>query len=235
MFCLKSRVIAEDLATQVVRNLVFLGRCFGQNQLAFPPKEAENQPDGELSDASDVDSDAGTPSALVKGNKPAIQYILEQASRILRREPLSMRAESLNAKAACMKLVAALCNHLDTAQILPSLQGILLPLLHLTDPSIPAPHSSDEGFESTYKSLVQSSQEILDLLQKKMGTSDFVAQISQARETMRTKREERRVKRRIEAVTDPAKAGLEKRRKHDRKRERRKERGHEFRGKRRGW
>jgi U3 small nucleolar RNA-associated protein 20 len=234
MFCLKSPVISEDLATQVVRNLVFLGRCFGQNNLEFSRKEAEKRRDGELSDASDVESDAETPPAPVKGDKPAIQYILEQAARILRREPLSMRAESLNAKAACMKLVAALCNHLETAQITP-LQSILLPLLHLTDPSIPAPHSSDEAFESTYKSLVQSSQEILDLLQKKMGTSDFVAQISEARETMRTKREERRVKRRIEAVTDPAKAGLEKRRKHDRKRERRKERGHEFRGKRRGW
>jgi U3 small nucleolar RNA-associated protein 20 len=214
MFCLKSPVISEDLATQVVRNLVFLGRCFGQNNLEFSRKEAEKRRDGELSDASDVESDAETPPAPVKGDKPAIQYILEQAARILRREPLSMRAESLNAKAACMKLVAALCNHLETAQITP-LQSILLPLLHLTDPSIPAPHSSDEAFESTYKSLVQSSQEILDLLQKKMGTSDFVAQISEARETMRTKRE--------------------KRRKHDRKRERRKERGHEFRGKRRGW
>ena len=233
MACLNFATLSEDLATQTIRNVVFLGRCFAQNNLTFSPKRTNGQIDDDVSDESDNEVSQATSS--LKRNKPAIQYIFEQAARILRREPLTTRAESLTAKTACMKLVAALCNHLETAQILPSLQTLLLPLLHLTDPSIPPPRSSDEAFESTYKSLIQSSQEVLDLLQKKLGTTDFVTQVSQAREMMKARREERRVKRRIEAVADPEQFALAKRRKHDRKKEKRKERGHEHRGKRRGW
>lgn len=229
MACLKFRTITEELATQTIRNIVFLGRCFAQNNLAFPAKKTNGQVDDEASDESDNEE------ADSKADKPAIQYTFEQAAKILRREPATTRAESLTAKTACMKLVAALCGHLETAQILPSLQTLLLPLLHLTDPNIPPPRSSDEAFESTYKGLIQSSQEILDLLQKKMGTTDFVTQISQARERMKARREDRRVKRRIEAVADPEKSNLDKRRKHDRKKIKRKEMGHDFRGKRRGW
>ena len=234
MACLRIPTISEDLATQTIRNIVFLGRCFAQNSLSFSPKRTNGQVDDDVSEESDNEASPDPPSRP-KTSKPAIQYIFEQAAGILRREPLTTRAESLTAKTACMKLVAALCSHLETSQILPSLQTLLLPLLHLTDPSIPPPRSTDEAFESTYKSLIQSSQEILDVLQKKMGTTDFVTQVSQARERMKTRREERRVKRRIEAVADPEQFALDKRRKHERKKEKRKERGHEYRGKRRGW
>ncbi|KAL1960081.1 hypothetical protein VTO42DRAFT_253 [Malbranchea cinnamomea] len=234
--CLKLPTVSEDLATQAVRNIVFLARCFAQNHLSFVQMKPGERVNDETSDESEIeDSPGDTPSDSSKANKPAIQYIFEQAAIIIRREPLTTRAESLTAKTACMKLVAALCNHLETAQILPSLQTLLLPLLHLTDPSIPPPRSSDESFEATYKGLIQSSQEILDLLQKKLGTTDFVRQISQARDKMKARREERRVKRRIEAVADPEKFNLEKKRKHERKKEKRKERSQEFRGKRRGW
>jgi hypothetical protein len=43
---------------------------------------------------------------------------------------------------------------------------ILIPLQHLTDPSIPAPRSSDETFQNTYKSLVSKFllEEIQDLV-----------------------------------------------------------------------
>lgn len=238
MGCLKSRIITEDLATQSVRNLVFLGRCFGQNHLSFPrngSEESIEEEEEEIGDESDNENTADTPSDSSKGSKPAIQYIFEQSSGVLRREPFTTRGESLTAKTVCMKLIATLCSQLETAQIMPSLQTLLLPLLHLTDPSIPPPRSSDETFQTAYKGLVQSSHEILDLLQKKLGTTDFVAQVSRVREKVKTRREDRRVKRRIETVADPEKAGLDKRRKHERKREKRKEQGHDFRGKRRGW
>ncbi|PGH05011.1 hypothetical protein AJ79_06897 [Helicocarpus griseus UAMH5409] len=235
LLCLKSASLTEDLATQTIRNLVFLGRCFGQNSLEFPKKKTGELAD-DVSEDSDVENNMDTaPVKPTKQNKPAIEYIFERTAAILRREPRTTRAESLIGKTACMKLLAALCTHLDIAQINPSLQTILLPLLHLTDPSIPAPRSLDEQFQITYKSLVSSSQEILDLLQKKLGTTDFVAQMTVARESVKSRREGRRVKRRIEAVADPERFGREKKRKNDRKREKRKERGAEFQDRRRGW
>ncbi|WEW58084.1 U3 snoRNP protein [Emydomyces testavorans] len=235
MFCLKATTVTEDLGTQTIRNLVFLGRCFGQNNLELPMKDTK----GSAADLDDDDSELGSETdeapILTKENKKVIQYIFEQAARILRREPLTTKAESLTAKSACMKLIAALCSHLETAQILPSLQKTLIPLLHLTDPTIPAPRSSDENFQTAYKSLITSSQEILDLLQKKLGTTEFVVELSRARDAARAKRDERRVKRKIEAVADPEKFGREKKRKNERKKEKRKEKALGFRDRRRGW
>ncbi|EFW21925.1 HEAT repeat protein [Coccidioides posadasii str. Silveira] len=229
IFCLKAPTVSEELATQTIRNLVFLGRCFGQNDLYLPVKHVNGCKD------SDSESEVEEVKEPSKEPKKAIQYIFEQAAKILRREPVTTKAESLRGKTACMKLIAALCSHLETGQLLPSLQKILLPLLHLTDPSIPPPRSSDENFRAAYKVLVESSQEILDLLQKKFGTTEFVTELSRARDNIRTRRDERRVKRKIEAVADPQKFGREKKRKNERKKERRKEKGLGFRDRRRGW
>ncbi|KAK2875599.1 hypothetical protein FQN49_001585 [Arthroderma sp. PD_2] len=233
MFCLKTPNVSEDLATQTVRNVIFLGRCFGQSNLELP-KLVPSKVTAEDVNESEEEEEEGAESSSkpVNGTKTAVQYIFEQGARILRKEVISTRAESLNAKVACMKMIAALCSHLDVSKITPYLQTILLPLLHLTDPSIPAPRSSDEVFQTTYKSLVTSSQEILDLLQKRLGTTDFVAQMSEARDRVKERREGRRVKRRIEAVTAPERFGRDKKRKHDRKRVKRKERGLENRDRR---
>ena len=81
----------------------------------------------------------------------------------------------------------------------------------------------------------QSCHEVLDLIQKKLGTSEFVKQMALVQEKIKEKREGRRVKRRIEAVTEPEKFGREKKRRNDRKRDKRKEKGMEHRSKRRGW
>lgn len=225
--CLKSPILSEELATQTVRNLVFLGRCFAQNNLNIVSKLRTE----DLSDDSEEESDG---AMSTDRPKPAIQYIFERTAAILRREPLNTRAESLVGKTASMKLLGALCAHLDVSYINPSLQTILLPLLHLTDSSISAPRSLDETFQTNYKALCSSSQEILDLLQKKLGTTEFVSQMATAQEQVKARRGERKVKRRIEAVADPEKFNQEKKRKHERKRERRKESGHNYQKKRRG-
>ncbi|KAJ9315124.1 hypothetical protein DTO271D3_4577 [Paecilomyces variotii] len=238
--CLRTPGISEELAMQTVRNIIFLGRCFAQNKLEFSkagPGEAEAEADEaiEESDSGEEDQDQDNVNDTGSSTKSAIQYIFQQVSLILRRETLTTKAESLIPKTASMGLLAALCRHLDTEQIMPSLPVILLPLQHLTDQSIPAPRSSDRDFQEVYKALVSNAHEVLDLLQKKLGTTEYVAQMARVQESIKERREGRRVKRRIEAVADPEKVGREKKRRNERKREKRKEKGLEFRGKRRGW
>ncbi|PGH19224.1 hypothetical protein AJ80_04089 [Polytolypa hystricis UAMH7299] len=237
MSCLCARTVPEDLATQTIRNLIFLGRCFAQNNLELPSKKVDEvaEESSEESDEEDAPEDVPTDNNTDSRKKTALQFIFQRSASVLRREPINTRAEALVAKTASMKLIAALCTHLEPAQITPSLQTLLLPLLHLTDPSIPAPHSLDEFFEVAYKSLVSSSQEIFDLLQKKLGTTEFVTQINDARAKVMARRDERRVKRKIGAVADPERFGREKRRRNDHKRERRKEKNLGFGGRRRGW
>ncbi|KAH2331092.1 hypothetical protein KXW87_001697 [Aspergillus fumigatus] len=233
--CLRTPGISEELAMQTVRNIIFLGRCCAQNGLVFPSSGSK---DAELSESESEDEDDDEETAngrTERSDRSAIQYIFQQVSSILRRELLTTKAHSLIPKSASIGLLAALCRHLETDQIRPSLPTILLPLQHLTDPSIPAPRSSDERFRESYKALVSNCHEVLDLLQKKLGTSEYITQMASVQDSIKERREGRRMKRRIEAVAEPEKYERDKKRRNDRKREKRKEKGMEQRGKRRGW
>lgn len=233
--CLKTPGVSEDLAGQTVRNIVFLGRCFAQNEIEFSRRDTKQIVEEEDSGDESDDGNGDKPSRSEFKTKTALHFTFEQASGVLRRETVTTRAEFLVPKTASMRLLAALLNHLDAAQITPSLQTIILPLHHLTDPSIPPPRSSDEAYLTAYNALVSNSQEILDLLQKKFGTTEYVAQMTIAKEKIKERREGRRTKRRIEAVADPEKFGRDKKRKNEKKREKRKEKSSGFRDQRRGW
>ncbi|OKL61545.1 hypothetical protein UA08_03451 [Talaromyces atroroseus] len=232
--------VSEELAMQSVRNVVFLSRCFAVNGVEFSPKEAQEAHEDTSGDASEADAAedeeaTGEVTNGVVSSKSLLHYIFRQISDILRRETISGKANALVPKAASMALLAAICRHLESEKLICFLSIILRPLQHLIDPNIPAPRSSDPDFQTNYKSLVTNAQEILDLLQKKLGTTEYVAQMARIQENIKARREERRVKRRIEAVADPEKFGREKKRKNERKHVKRKERGQEFRERRRGF
>ncbi|PKY03121.1 putative HEAT repeat protein [Aspergillus campestris IBT 28561] len=240
--CLRTPAVSEELATQSVRNIIFLARCCAQNGLELSRGHTQ---DAEIDESEDEDNDdrkdgdeetAPTPAAKDESpTKSGLQYIFEQVSSILRREILTTRAGSLVPKTASIGLLAALIRHLEAEQIHPSLPVILLPLQHMTDASIPPPRSSDETFRDSYKALVSNCHEVLDLLQKKLGTTVYIEQMTLVQDAIKERREGRRVKRRIEAVTEPVKYEREKKRRNDRKHDKRRERGMEHRGKRRGW
>ncbi|KAL4911083.1 hypothetical protein BDW74DRAFT_172534 [Aspergillus multicolor] len=233
---LRTPGISEELAMQSVRNIMFLGRCCAQNGLELnDDTEEEKEEESEGSDSDEDQDEDADGEAQKSSKKSAVRFIFEQASSILRREFVTTKAPSLIPKTASIGLIAALCRHLEPEQIIDSLPVILLPLQHLTDASIPAPRSSDEAFREAYKALVSNCHEVLDILQKKLGNTEYINQMSVIQEEIKKRREGRRVKRRIEAVMDPEKHGRDKKRRNDRKREKRKEKSAEHRGKRRGW
>ena len=227
--------VSEELAAQSARNLVFLGRCMGASGLLWPTSAVQEEVSEAEQDSADEDRGSIDGPMTSPQSKSAIQYLFERLSAILRRENATTRAASLVSKTASLQLIAALSSHLSPTTLLPCLETILLPLHNLTDPSIPAPYSSDQDFVTAYKALVSTSQEIMALLQRKIGTTDFVSALSKVREGVKARREARRVKRRIEAVAEPEKVGREKKRKGEKKRDKRKERSGEERGRRRGW
>ena len=223
--------LTEELASQSVRNLVFLGRSLAITSLE-DEKDALRMPTLDIEAIDDGSEEEGS---ITDSRKTPIHFILERASAIIRRGPLTTKASSLIPMKAALQLVGALCNHLPASALAPSNQIILLPLHNLTDPSIPTPYSSDEAFVASYKDLVANSSEIMSLLQKKMGTTEYIANLTRVREGVKERREGRRVKRRIEAVAQPEKAAALKRRKGEKKKDNRKGRSEEERGRRRGW
>ena len=72
-------------------------------------------------------------------------------------------------------------------------------------------------------------------LRKKFPEKDYNHDLSRVIAEIKDRREGRRVKRRLEAVSAPEKWGRDKVRKGERKKIRRKEKSADFQGRRRGW
>ena len=223
---LQKNRVNKDLSSQTVRNLIFLGRCFKDNNLTIPTakKSVNSQPEVTADDFESEETEG-----------LAFHHLLHQAVVTLRTEFSSHKASGLLPRMSALQLLAGLCHHADVGLLKPFLQDILLPLQHLTDPSTPIPSSLNEEFRKSYKELVTGSHELLDSLQKKLGSTEYIAQMSEAQKTIRERREDRRTKRKIEAVANPEKYGKDKRKKADRKKTRNKEKSMEFRSRRRGW
>lgn len=236
---LKEPGISEELANQSVRNLIFLARLMSKTSLVW--KQADQHPEiGNPDDGEDVDEDTvedidEDDASQDPHGKPALAFVLEGTSALIRRGPHATKSASLIPLKASLLLLTALCTHLPLSVLHPHLTIILLPLHNLTDPTIAAPSSTDESFMTTYKALVANGLETMALLQKRMGTTEYVRVLATVRAGVRGRREGRRIKRRIGAVLEPERREVEKRRKGERKRKRRKEKSGEERGRRRGW
>ena len=124
-----------------------------------------------------------------------------------------------------MELLATLVNKLPASTIVPCLSTILLPLQHFTDKDIPIPYSTDELFRTNYAELKNTSAEILEKLQKKMGSEVYTQATIAVGNERTARRVQRSTKRKIDAVAHPERSGEHKRKKTERKKERRKEKG----------
>ncbi|KAL8987898.1 MAG: hypothetical protein Q9177_002952 [Variospora cf. flavescens] len=236
LLLLKAPMLNEQLATQTVRNLIFLAKMmnstswiWGSSVVDKPHIPAEQQAEESEDEVSDAEE------ATKPQTRSGLEFIIQRVSAILRRGPLTTREPSLIPVKAALQLIGALCGNLPIEAIKPSIETMLLPLQNLTDPTIPPPFSHDEGFVSGYKALISHGSEIMAALQKKLGTTEYVMYSSKVREGIRERREGRRVKRRIEAVAEPEKMGRMKVRKGEKKKEKRREKSAGQRSRRRGW
>ena len=229
--------VTQDLASQAVRNLAFLGKCFAISGMNWQPTNRNEVPAEQdiLLDAELVDD---------MEDKTAIAHLFESLAAILRREPakardlsqpLTRRADTLYPKSAAMQLMAVLSNAIPTSAIQDSSETVLLPLVHLTNPEVTAPSNSDASFKEAYDELVNNATELVDLLQKKLGTTEFVDTLQRVKKGIFERREEKRRKRKIEAVSMPEVVERRKARKREGEKIRRRERNLKERGKRRGW
>ncbi|EME42565.1 hypothetical protein DOTSEDRAFT_175741 [Dothistroma septosporum NZE10] len=201
---------SETLSVQIIRNLVFLGRCFDANQMPSSDNVDKESDDEEV---SEEDSHAG--------NKTAIANLLRRLSSMLMADRFSVMSRT-----AALQTVAALINQIDN---IPTIQIILRPLYALTDPTVPKPPGD------LYRALEDKARETMDLIQKKIGSQTYVAALAEARTEAKNRRDERRQKRRIEAVSAPEKWASGKKRKYEAKKVKMKAKGQEARGLRRGW
>lgn len=253
---LLNQEVSEQLCTQSVKNIAFLARCFAVNGAQWhwqksgdeddEGEEAAPEENGETNGATNASDDefggfspppestpkkAKTPSSTPK----AIHRLMIRLSGLVRRDNRTMLA-----KTRTMHLLETIYTKFPLPPLSSSLPHVLTTLNTLVDPAttIPRAHTNPTTLNEPndeYRALIDKAREIMNTLQKRMGTQEYLNVMSEVQKGIRERREERRRKRKVEAVNDPERAEKEKRRRHDVKRVKRKERGAESRGRRRGW
>lgn len=220
---------SPTLGPSTVRNLIFLARCFDANKADIDiSKRASADP------SSDTDSADEELEFSANSKIPAIQYLLHQLSAILRRESLSLTSVALQPKASTLELLSALIFHISSSVLRQSktLTTLLTPLRHITADDLVIPNSSDPTFEGTYTGLVSAAHDVMESLHTKVGDGEYVKAMTQVSREVRDRREERRKKRRINAVVDPERSAVRKKVKNERKSARKKEIAHVHRNRR---
>lgn len=215
--------VDEALAREVVQILMFLGSYLDAKNTEKGADEKED----ELEDEAEEEEAVG--STKKKNRGPVdMGYLFYKLSSIIRKERAA-RPEMLVSKLSAMDLLEAFCEKSDTAVLMGSIKTIIRPLRNLTDPSIPGPFSLNEVFKTRYEELKTKALSVLDVLQRKLGSSEYTRALLQVGEDIRERRYARASKRKIEAITAPEKYGREKRKKFEKKKEKRKEKGREAR------
>lgn len=212
---------SSELEGLLVQNTLLVGKALSSNGLNIevPKQSIQTLPERETAGDSDLESlgssetdGSGPPRSI-----PAIQYLLNQASSILRREPLKYTTASLTPKRSILALLILLLPYVSDSDLSPTLPSLLLPLTHLTDPQIMAPKSADPSFYSIYTALTTSAQEVLEAIQHRVGDAEYIRLRTEVGRTVRERRQERRAKRAVEKVAEPELAARKKRRKVERK------------------
>ncbi|KAH3904834.1 hypothetical protein HBI56_226880 [Parastagonospora nodorum] len=250
---LLNQEVTDQLCTQSVKNIAFLARCFAVNGAKWHWQKADGEEDeedaviGEANttngDTAPSDDDFGgfspqpesTPKKMNNAPPAAIHRLMIRLSGLVRRDNRSMLA-----KTSTIHLLETVFAKFPLEPLASSLPHVLTTLNTLVDPAttIPRAHTNPMTLNEPneqYKSLIDKAREIMNMLQKRMGTQEYLKVMSEVQKLIRERREERRRKRKVEAIVDPERAEKEKRRRHDVKRVKRKEKGIESRGMRRGW
>ena len=236
--------ISKQFADQVSENLTLLGACFAASKLEWARNEvASNTFSHDKSDdETEQDDEESYPHTDSTGS--ALEHLFRALSGILRREPkrtrddeetLFRRAESLIPRHTALNILAKLIEALPPESFSSILDSVLLPLIHLTDSAASVPFSSDSTFSKDHQELVNTASELMDHLQKILGTTEYVKVLQRVKRDVQIRREERRRKRKIEAVAMPERAERLKKKKRASERLRRKEKSVIAKGRRRGW
>ncbi|PWW74323.1 hypothetical protein C7212DRAFT_365322 [Tuber magnatum] len=203
---LNSPELSEELGLQVVKNLLFLARCFHAAGVEAISSVPVNDPE-----LDDVEEEAQQEDE--RKRRSALEWLAQRISAILRSERNIKKG--LLGKRFAMQWIAALILFLPKEDLEPLAKMLIRPLYNVLEVS---------GMH-LMKDLKPTAQEVQSSIAEKLGTTLFAVIYSQVKSEALDRRRIRKGKRAILAVVDPEKAAAKKIRKHERKKEVRKEKG----------
>lgn len=209
---LKSSHLDEILALQIVKNFLFVGKCF-----ALVPVGTlnSNSQDDDGSEEEEAEEDEEREHDWLVENP--LRWMFTKLSHQLRQSRLSSASVepiSLLQPSSLLKWFAAMMNHLPVEQCRLFLTHVISPLYRLLEAESHLARN-DENFVS----LQSLASEVQDLVQQKVGTNTYAATYSTIKQKMADKRKKRKNDAMMLAIEDPEKAMRRKasinKRKHD--------------------
>lgn len=218
--------VDEDLAAEAGQILIFLAPRLPDPVAIEEAKDEADEDDGAAQDDDDEEEEEGDEEEVEQVKQKDLGYMFWRLSHILRKE-IAPKAVAIGAKVVAMDVLETTCRRAPRERLEPCFKTILTPLHNLTDPTIPAPFSTDDAFKAKHEHVKTRAQIAMDALQKKLGTAAYTATLVAVRDEVRARRRQRSSKRKIEAIAAPEKHGRDKRKKFEKNRDRKKSRATE--------
>lgn len=187
--------ISTELGTQIVKNLVLVAMRWEANNTKYEYK---------LETSDDTENSAKYESAN--------DYLVSRTSAIMRQE--NNYKNSFTSKATSIKLAAMLVQLTGAERLTGVAEKFLLALYNFTE--LKANNSKEE------EELVNLTSECMQLIEQKLGVTEYTKVYSQVKSAVNARRQERKTKRSQMAVHAPDVAARRKLKKHERSREKRK-------------
>ncbi|KZS87766.1 hypothetical protein SISNIDRAFT_446569 [Sistotremastrum niveocremeum HHB9708] len=211
---LRSQNLDEPLGLQVVKNLFYVGKCF-----CLVP-----EPTAGTNDSETVPEDS--PEQAHRAIENPLPWLFSKLSYQARSVHIARRNRSSNQEhweiqlSSILRWFAAMANHMDASVLEKFLVHILTPVYRLVDDeSIRDPKIDD---------LKVLTQELIDLIQNKVGTTKFSTIYNQIRQGVVSVRRERKAERVMQVVQNPEEAAKRKIQRNTVKKESRKRKNREF-------
>ncbi|ODQ49990.1 hypothetical protein SAICODRAFT_73741 [Saitoella complicata NRRL Y-17804] len=205
---MRSPQLSEDLGFQAIKNLIFVGRAFYGSQAIMPATDADADEE-ETEDAAE-----GKAGQVVT----CLSWMMTRLSAELRRERRTNDRQALS-KRLMLQWYATMINIIQPTDLEPHVKSILRPLYRFSE--LP-----DINTES--KELKSLSQEIMSLLQGRVGVTSYVHAFNHVKQDAFEKRQDRRHKRSLQQVAEPELAAKKKMKHNLQKKEQRKKKSLQF-------
>lgn len=187
--------ISQELGTQITKNLVLITMRWESNKVLYQYKPSS-------------ETDVGESTKY----KYATDYLVSRVCSIIRQE--NNYKDSFISKKSSVQFTAMLVQVLSLEKLPAASEQILLALYNLTELN---PNNSEEESE-----LVNLAMECMQMIEKKLGTSEYTNIYTKVKQAVNLRRRERKTKRAQMAVTAPDIAARRKMKKHERSRDKRK-------------
>ncbi|CAI2171430.1 13286_t:CDS:10 [Funneliformis geosporum] len=242
-FCiqLRSEYLGSELATQIVKNLFFIGKSlyclntdeekntFVDENEHFGDKDAENDDDDqdqdEYQETNDDNKDAESENITAQPNetiikaKPSLFWLFKKLSYQARLAPIKKDGNDLQ-RTSIYQWMAAMTTFMPPSDLTPYLMLIIGPIYRFVN---------DETIKGNeIDNLKQFGKEILDLIQKRVGTTQFHITYNKIKQQVSKVRRDRKHKKAIMALVDPESAAKRKLQRNEMKRQSRKRKSAEF-------